>query len=860
VIPSFGGYTADTTSTDIADSCTSVPAIAAVYESLITTYNVPRIDLDVEADSLTDTAGINRRNEAIAMAEAWAAAHRRRIEFSYTLPTFPSGLTSSGYAVLQNAVADHATISAVNLLTFDYYLGTQQDMVADTESAADGLFNQLQSLYPATAARELWHMIGVTEMPGIDDFGPDETFSTADAATIVRWAQRQGIGLISFWALQRGHSAPGWRSSGRPPPPCSSARPARCSRCSSLVPSPVDRTRGVRDRAHAYLLERGLEPAAVADGTGALGQRRAEPVRQRAGHALQQQRPAAPEQVRQLPRAAAGRDRHPDPVDDQVSQPARQRAEVTGEHRDQVERRAGRDVGLDPVGHQGEQRGTAHHEVILAVRAHQPDLASTDERGRVQRRQPLEQLRPGQPQRRLVQRRLALVDAEQGNQVSPALPCPEQVADPGQRVAAALQAGDELQALDVPAAVQAQAAPPFGRRQQAHRVVLADGANRQLDPPGQVVDGQRFIRLRGVFCWRGRHDWTISKNTVTVNTVTVDTGIGGQLIGVLRSTTGTPSLEYARRPEPMRGGFWAELLSFSLADPPAGWPAELVARLMPDPGSARKETVVQRAVAAAGFPTPLVRASGGPDCGLGRAFMVMDRAAGEPTLPGLDGGLTPAAVPRLLRRIPELLATSMARLHALDPNLVRGELEQVREVPVTVPGLLGALARYAAEFGRADLVSAARWLAEHTPGPAPDVICHGDLHPFNLLADGDRVTVLDWSTALLAPRAHDVGFTSLLLSEPPLRVPGWQRPLVRMFGQVLARRFVRRYQRQAAVAVGSGELRWHQAVACLRALVEVASWVHERTDGARAGHPWLVSGPAFARRLAAQTGAPVRAR
>ncbi len=122
------------------------------------------------------------------------------------------------------------------------------------------------------------------------------------------------------------------------------------------------------------------------------------------------------------------------------------------------------------------------------------------------------------------------------------------------------------------------------------------------------------------------------------------------------------------------------------------------------------------------------------------------------------------------------------------------------------------------------------------------------------------MTVLDWSTALLAPRAHDVGFTSLLLSEPPLRVPGWQRPLVRVFGRVLARRFVRGYQRQAAVTVGSGELRWHQALACLRALVEVAGWVHAGVAGTRAGHPWLVSGPAFARRLAALTGAPVRAR
>ena len=47
--------------------------------------------------------------------------------------------------------------------------------------------------------------------------------------------------------------------------------------------------------------------------------------------------------------------------------------------------------------------------------------------------------------------------------------------------------------------------------------------------------------------------------------MTVDTGIAERLIGVLRSGTGTPDLEYDRRPEPMRGGFWAELFAFSLA-------------------------------------------------------------------------------------------------------------------------------------------------------------------------------------------------------------------------------------------------------------------------------------------------------
>ena len=58
-------------------------------------------------------------------------------------------------------------------------------------------------------------MVGVTEMPGIDDFGPDETFATADAVTILHWAQQQHIGFLSFWALQRDNGGcPGTKGAG----------------------------------------------------------------------------------------------------------------------------------------------------------------------------------------------------------------------------------------------------------------------------------------------------------------------------------------------------------------------------------------------------------------------------------------------------------------------------------------------------------------------------------------------------------------------------------------------------------------------------------------------------------------------
>ena len=63
------------------------------------------------------------------------------------------GLTPTGLAVLQDAIADGARIDTVNAMTFDYWYGTPQDMLADTETAGAGLFSQLQTLYPGVSAR-----------------------------------------------------------------------------------------------------------------------------------------------------------------------------------------------------------------------------------------------------------------------------------------------------------------------------------------------------------------------------------------------------------------------------------------------------------------------------------------------------------------------------------------------------------------------------------------------------------------------------------------------------------------------------------------------------------------------------------
>jgi len=96
VIPTFGGYSADHSGTEIADSCMNVNSIAADYESVITTLGVTRLDMDVESASLNNTAGIDRRNKAIAIVQGWAKANNIPLQVQYTLPVEQYVVTSAG--------------------------------------------------------------------------------------------------------------------------------------------------------------------------------------------------------------------------------------------------------------------------------------------------------------------------------------------------------------------------------------------------------------------------------------------------------------------------------------------------------------------------------------------------------------------------------------------------------------------------------------------------------------------------------------------------------------------------------------------------------------------------------------------
>jgi hypothetical protein len=206
VIPSFGGFSADQGGTEIADSCKSVGRIAAAYESVIKTLRVTTLDMDVEANSLTNRAGIDRRNKAIEAAQDWAARRGARLRIQYTLPIEPQGMDQSDTAVLRDAIADGTRVHSVNIMVFDYYLPHEGilNMAAEALRAARNTHRQLAALYPGRSARRLWAMIGMTMLPGIDDHPrKKEVTYLRDARSLLRFAHARGMNFLSIWAIQR---------------------------------------------------------------------------------------------------------------------------------------------------------------------------------------------------------------------------------------------------------------------------------------------------------------------------------------------------------------------------------------------------------------------------------------------------------------------------------------------------------------------------------------------------------------------------------------------------------------------------------------------------------------------------------
>jgi hypothetical protein len=205
---SFGGANGR----ELAQAITNVNDLQRAYQSVIDAYGLTHIDFDIEGSAAAERGSIDRRSQAIAALQRDAAAAGRELHVTFTLPVLPTGLTNDGQYVLQSALRYGVRIDCVNIMAMDY-----GDSAAPNPSgrmgdyaiqAATSLHAQLQTLYgPAKTSSQLWAMVGVTPMIGLNDV-TTEVLDQQEARELLAFAQQVGMGTLSMWSLNRDRSNP----------------------------------------------------------------------------------------------------------------------------------------------------------------------------------------------------------------------------------------------------------------------------------------------------------------------------------------------------------------------------------------------------------------------------------------------------------------------------------------------------------------------------------------------------------------------------------------------------------------------------------------------------------------------------
>ncbi|HEV2372686.1 MAG TPA: RICIN domain-containing protein [Streptosporangiaceae bacterium] len=190
VIPSFGGASGG----ELAQTCTSVSSLEAVYAKVVSTYNVTRLDFDIEGSVLNDTTSNTRRDQALAELQSADPS----VQIDFTVPVDPTGMESNATNMLKGAKNAGVKVNLVNIMTMDF--GNGQNPLTDAKSAANASVPQLESIF-GVSSTQAWNMLGLTPIAGQNDDA--ENFTQSDATSLESFAASNGVQELAFWEVDQ---------------------------------------------------------------------------------------------------------------------------------------------------------------------------------------------------------------------------------------------------------------------------------------------------------------------------------------------------------------------------------------------------------------------------------------------------------------------------------------------------------------------------------------------------------------------------------------------------------------------------------------------------------------------------------
>lgn len=179
-----------------------VDKLKEMYLDVIDTYNLKRIDLDIEETN----QGFSQN---VANAKAIKKVQDRTgVEVVLTIPIMPYGYTSTQKNLLRAYIGNGVNIKLINNMTMCY--GSEVNPGEDFgEASVRALQNanvQIRDIYREYGVdyseQEVYKMLGATVDIGYEnEYNP--IFTTAMTQMVAEFAKNKEMGMFSYWSLNR---------------------------------------------------------------------------------------------------------------------------------------------------------------------------------------------------------------------------------------------------------------------------------------------------------------------------------------------------------------------------------------------------------------------------------------------------------------------------------------------------------------------------------------------------------------------------------------------------------------------------------------------------------------------------------
>ncbi|WP_143234601.1 glycosyl hydrolase [Paractinoplanes atraurantiacus] len=185
VVVSSGGATG----TYLESVCTSAQ-LAKAYAQALDATGSNALDVDIEQTVAPATVA--------AALKALQAARGTAISLTVPVGGMTAGLTDKSIALLRSArnAGVEVTVNPM-IMNFDASGGWGAAMIAATEA----VHADLKAIWTGRTSAQLYAMLGITPMIGVNDTGPVTT--VADAKTLLTYAEQKNLAFIRFWSINR---------------------------------------------------------------------------------------------------------------------------------------------------------------------------------------------------------------------------------------------------------------------------------------------------------------------------------------------------------------------------------------------------------------------------------------------------------------------------------------------------------------------------------------------------------------------------------------------------------------------------------------------------------------------------------